>query len=149
MNHTLKQYLHCFTFAQPKRWMEWLSWVEYGYNIDIHSSNKLSPFKVVPGRTKVQVVEVILRELQQNLLEAQVCMEAKADLHHHKVIFKVGNYVFLWLQPYRQKSVAFLISLKFSPRFFRTFIVHSRIGMVEYKLAQIHDVFHVNLLKKK
>jgi len=98
--------------------------------------------------------EVILRELQQNLLEAQVCMEAKADLYRYEVIFKVGNYVFLWLQSYRKKLVAFRRSLKFSPRFFKTFIVHARIEMVAYKLAlpvdaQIHDVFHVNLLKKK
>jgi hypothetical protein len=140
VNPTLEQYLHCFTFDQPKRWMEWLSWEEYGYNIIIHSSTKLSHFEAVYGvpppslisyvlgTTKVQAVddllhtrEVILCELRHNLLEAQVRMNAHADLHRHKVTFKVGDCVFLRLQPYRKKSEAFQRLLKFSPRFFGPF----------------------------
>jgi len=100
--------------------------VEYGHNTTIHSSTKLSLFEVVygvpppspisyiPGTTKVQALdgllptrEVILYELRHNLLEAQVRIKAHAYLHRREVTFEIGDYVFLRLQPYCQKSVAF------------------------------------------
>jgi len=63
--------------------MEWLAWVEYGYNKAVHSVTKVSPFEAVygvpppsmtsyiPGTTKIQAVdkllhtrELILRDLR-------------------------------------------------------------------------------------
>ena len=100
--------------------------MEYGYNTTIHSSTKLSLFEVVygvpppspisyiPGTTKVQALDgllptrkVILYELRHNLLEAQVRIKAHAYLHRREVTFEIDDYIFLQLQRYRQKSVAF------------------------------------------
>ncbi|KAL5759722.1 hypothetical protein ACOSQ2_018560 [Xanthoceras sorbifolium] len=49
INRILEQYLHCFSSDQPKKWVEWISWAEYSYNITRYSATKLSPFEAVYG----------------------------------------------------------------------------------------------------
>ncbi|XP_011000836.1 PREDICTED: uncharacterized protein LOC105108282 [Populus euphratica] len=172
INRILEQYLRCYTYDNPKKWLEWLSWAEFSYNTSVHSSTKITPFEAVydvpppsmilyiPGTTKVQAVDdmlrsrdEILRDLRKNFVATQVRMKCQADRHRQEVFFEVGDYVYLRLQLYRQKSVAFRSSLKLSPRFFGPFKILARVGTVAYKLdlpigAQIHNVFHVSLLRK-
>ena len=149
VNRTLEQYLRCFTSAQPNKWIEWVSWAEYSYNTSVHTATKLSPFEVVygvpppsllsyvPGTTKIQVVDDLLRsrsellcELRLNLNVARDRMKMQADQSRKDVVFNVGDYVYLKLQPYRQNSVNFRRSLKLSPQFFRPYRVLARVGSV-------------------
>lgn len=34
----------------PKKWAQWLPWVEFSYNTAFHTSARTSPFEVVYGR---------------------------------------------------------------------------------------------------
>lgn len=81
-------------------------------------------------------------------------MKVQADNHRREISFEVGDYVYLKLQPYQQRSVAFRSSNKLSPYFYGPFRILARIGTVAYKLelpveSLIHDVVHVSLLKKQ
>jgi len=120
MDWTLEQYLRCFAGDQPKKWFEWFPWVEYNYNTSTHSSTKTTPFKVVyrtspptllmyvPGTSRIQTVDeclrdrdAIVKELWHNLLLAQNHMKCQADQHWRDISFKMEDYVYLKLQPYR------------------------------------------------
>lgn len=46
--------------------------------------------------------------------------------------YKVGEYVYLKLQPYRQVSVAVRRNLKLTARYYRPFKITERIGKVAY-----------------
>lgn len=93
VNKTLEMYLHCFTSSNPKKWVTWLSWVEYYcYNTSMHSATKRSPFEIVsgklpptllgyaPGIAKVAAVEdlllqryvlIYIHEVRQQLQQAE------------------------------------------------------------------------------
>lgn len=81
-------------------------------------------------------------------------MKFHADKHRLERSFLVGDWVYLRLQPYRQKSISHKTFNKLSPRFYGPFQVLQKIGAVTYKLdlppgSQIHPVFHVSYLKAK
>ncbi|KAH9779621.1 hypothetical protein KPL71_007762 [Citrus sinensis] len=138
VNRTLDQYLRCFTGDQPRKWTEWFPWAEFSYNTSIHSSTKMTPFEAVygfpppsplayvPGTSRVQAVDeyvrdrdAILRELRHNLSVARDRMKSQADQNRREVFF----------------------------------MIIEKVGAVAYKLAlppssQIHNVFHVSLLRK-
>ena len=62
--------------------------------------------------------------------------------------------MYLRLQPYKQKSLAYKGKWKLSPRFYGPFQVLQRVEEVAYKLdlpfdSKIHLVFHLSYLKLK
>ncbi|GKF72938.1 ty3-gypsy retrotransposon protein, partial [Tanacetum coccineum] len=107
---------------RPQQWVRLLPWAEYCYNTSYHSSINMSPYQALYGRltlslipyppraSKVAVVDKLLmeqnevtRQLKQNLLAAKLRMK-KANRKCRDVEFKVGDKVFVKLQPYLFKE---------------------------------------------
>ena len=68
--------------------------------------------------------------------------------------YKVGNWVYFRLQPYKQTSVQSRKFGKLAPCFYGPFQVVQKVGEVSYKLdlptgSQIYPVFHVSNLKAR
>lgn len=171
VNKTLETCLRCFINGKPKEWHQWLHWAEYSYNTSSHTSTKTSPFVAVYGRQPphlsrvsqgdtaigsldalLQERDAILDELKFHLLRAQV-MKANEDKHRRPISFLAGDWVFLKLQPYQQRSLARKLNEKLAPRFYGPYRVVKCIGTAAYELAlpptsRIHPVFHVSQLKK-
>jgi len=80
-------------------------------------------------------------------------MKVQADSHRRDVEYKVGDFVYVKLQPFRQHSLRLIQNQKLSMRYFGPFPILALVGPVAYKLqlpptAQIHPVFHVSVLEK-
>jgi hypothetical protein len=172
VNRTIEMYLRCFTSSSPRQWAKWLPWVEFCYNTGFHSATKKTPFEIVygrspppllpytPGTTRSAAVEetlktrdVILKEVRQQLLEAQNRMKQVYDKDHKEQEFSEGEWVYLKLHGYRQNSVQRRQHPKLAPKFYGPYRIVKQISPVAYRLAlppkaKIHDVFHVSVLKK-
>lgn len=157
---------------QPRQWARWLPWAEYSYNTATHLSTKMTPFKVVYGREPTPLVSIgkgqtpvnnveemlqerdaMLAELHMNLMRAQLIMKTVADTRRRDECFAIGDFVYLKLQAYRQRSLARRPFEKLAAKFYGPFEVLQQIGKVAYKLklppeSKIHPVFHVSQLRR-
>jgi hypothetical protein len=173
LNKYLETYLCCYAGAKPNAWSAWLPLAKWWYNTSHHSSTGYTPFEAVYGYAPPALLSYVLGTsanlavdsqlrdrttvltlLKEHLHHAQNRMKTYADKHRSDRQFNVGDWVYLRLQPYRQKCAAMWKHLKLSPHFFGPFKVLSRIGTVFYRLdlppeSRLHPVFHVSYLKKK
>ena len=110
------------------------------------------------GITTIGSVEEMLQErdaqldeLKFHLLRAQV-VKANEDKRRRDVNFSIGEYVFLKLKPYRQKSLSRKYNEKLSPHYYGPYKIIKKIGTTAYELALlnysgIHPVFHISQFK--
>ena len=81
-------------------------------------------------------------------------MEQHAYQHRGERSFDAGDWVFLWLQPYKQMSLKQAKKdNKLSPKYYGLYKVLQKVGTMAYKLelpasSQVHPFFHVSCLKK-
>jgi hypothetical protein len=91
--------------------------------------------------------------LQQNLKKAQQRMKKYADARRTERFFNVGDLVYLKMKSYRETALGRQNAPKLSSKWYGPFRILKKVGNVAYQLhlpteAKIHDVFHVNQLKK-
>lgn len=171
LNRVLQQYLRAFVHNKPSDWGKYLSLVEWSYNTASHSATGLTPFEItfvkpppsipqyISGTSQLEAVDSLMstREdlfslLKRKLRKAQLQMKTSADLHRYEVHYKVGDWVYVRLRPYRQTSVSGVHYSKLGKLYYGPYQVAEIINLVAYKLSfpyssKIHLVFHCSLLK--
>jgi len=171
VNQILEDMLRMYVMNQPKKWEEYLHLVEFAYNNNYQASAKLSPFEILYGRKcntpiswsspvdriilgpeLLKEMELIVKQVQQNLKEARDRQKSYADLRRTFREFEVGNHVYVKVKP-TKSSLRLKNCVKLSPRYCGPFEILARIGPVAYQLAlpaniKVHNAFHVSLLKK-
>lgn len=96
--------------------------------------------------------EQLIKMLKFILEREQTRLKQVANRKRVKQNFKVGDWVYMKLQPYRQHSLKNHRTQKFHPKYFGPFHVLEKIWPVAYRLdlpasALIHPTIHVSHLK--
>ncbi|TQD95179.1 hypothetical protein C1H46_019202 [Malus baccata] len=169
---TLEDMLRVSVLQWKGSWDNYLSLVEFAYNNSYHLSIGMAPFEALYGKACrtplcwseagerslvgpeiVDATNANIRFIKANLKAAQDRQKSIADKHSKDREYKIGDYVFLKLSPWKG-VVRFGKRGKLSPRFVGPYQIIERIGAVAYrlelppKLSQIHNVFHVSMLRK-
>ena len=96
--------------------------------------------------------EALLAIVKLNLHRAHERMRTQANRHRRDKEFKVGNGVYVKLQPYRHSSLAHRLSNKLAKKYYGLYQIAAWVGKVAYRLlfppeSRIHHVFHILILK--
>ena len=125
----------------------------YGYQPPSITSYLRESSKVQAMEHHIEHQQKVLQLLKDNLTWAQNRMKQQADQHRSEIIFDVGEWVFLQLQPYKQLPLKQAKKdNKLSPNYYGSYKVLQKIGAMAYKLelpaaSRVHLVFHILCLK--
>ena len=126
----------------------------YGYHPPSITSSLRENSKVQEVEDHIEHQQQVLQLLKDNLNLAQNRMKQHLDQHHSERSFDVGDWVFLWLQPYKKMSLKKAKKdNRLSRKYYGPYKVLQNIGAMAYKLelpaySWVHPVFHVSCLKK-
>ncbi|KAL2243492.1 UNVERIFIED_CONTAM: Transposon Tf2-12 polyprotein [Sesamum indicum] len=169
---TLEDMMRACTMEFKGNWDDHLPLMEFAYNNSFHSSIGMAPYEALYGRRcrspicwdieglrqleglklvqetveKVQVVKKCLKAAQDR-------QKSYVDQHRREMEYEVGDKVFLKISTWRG-ILRFGKQEKLSPRYIGPSEIIERIGPLAYRLAlptelsQIHDVFHVLMLRR-
>jgi hypothetical protein len=124
----------------------------YGRKCDTPVSWDNPVDRVVLGLELLKDMEDQVVKIKQNLKVARDRQKFYVDKNRTVREFKVGEHVLLKVTP-KKISLKLGICTKLAPRFCGPFEILDRIGPVAYMFAlpasmNVHNVFHVSLLKK-
>jgi hypothetical protein len=160
-----------YVMDKPCKWEDYLHLVEFAYNNGYQASLRLIPFEALYGRKcdtlvswdnpadRVVLGLELLKDMEdqvvkikQNLKLAQDRQKFYANKNKTTREFKVGEHVILKVKP-KKSSLKLGSCTKLAARFCGSFEILHSIGLVAYMLAlpasmNVHNVFHVSLLKK-
>ena len=77
----------------------------YGYHPPSITSSLRENAKVQAVEDQIEHQQQVLQLLNDNLNLAQNQMKQHENQHHNERSFDVGDWVFLWLQPYKKMSL--------------------------------------------
>lgn len=167
----METYLRCYCSDSQHDWALYLPLAEWWYNSTYQSAIQTTPYEALygqappihlpylPGEAIEEEVDKILitREFKAQLLNfhlhrAQQRMQSLANKHRSDRQLKVGDWVYLKIQPYRQVTVSQQAFNKLSAKFYGPYQILEKIGTVAYKLSlpahvAIHPTIHVSQLK--
>ena len=170
--HTLEDMLRACVMEFKGSWDNYLALIEFAYNNSYQSSIGMAPYEALYGkkcRTPVCWDEVGERRLigleivqdttekvnmiRERLKIANDRQKSYADNRRRDLKFEMGDQVFLRVSPWKG-ILRFGKGGKLSPRYIGPYEIVDKVGEVAYRLklpselANIHDVFHVSMLRK-
>jgi hypothetical protein len=153
-------------------WAHYLPLIEFAYNNSYQASIGMAPYEALYGRKcrsplywdelderRILGPDIVqdtidkVALIRQRLSAAQDRQKNYADVRRRNLEFTEGDKVFVRVAP--MKGVTrFGKKGKLNPRYIGPFEILERVGPVAYRLAlppelaNIHDVFHVSMLRK-